>query len=88
MLGSNRVVWTEGMFLRVQHFQQADRWTEALVHSAVRDLQPHRWGVAEIALDRDLLHIGKFALSSCRGMMPDGTPFASRRMPTTRRRWS
>ncbi len=26
-------------------------------------------------LDRDLLNIGKFALASCRGIMPDGTPF-------------
>ncbi len=76
MLGSNRVVWTEGMFLRVQHFQQADRWTEALVHDAVRDIQPHRWGIADIAYDRDLLHIGKFALAACRGIMPDGTPFS------------
>ena len=76
MLGSSRVVWTEGMFLRVQHFQQADRWTEALVHDAVRDIQPHRWGVAEIAVDRDLLNIGKFALATCRGTMPDGTPFS------------
>lgn len=76
MQSSNRVVWTEGMFLRVQHFQQADRWTEALVNASVRDLQPHRWGVAEISLDRDMLHIGKFALSACRGTMPDGTPFS------------
>ncbi len=76
MLSSNRVVWTEGMFLRVQHFQQADRWTEALVADAVRDIEPHRWGVAEVSLDRDMLHIGKFALSSVRGTMPDGTPFS------------
>ena len=76
MQAGNRVVWTEGMFLRVQHFQQSDRWTEALVQGAVRDLQPHRWGVAELALDRDLLNIGKFALTSCRGTMPDGTPFS------------
>ncbi len=72
----NRVVWSEGMFLRVQHFQQADRWTEGLVQAAVRDIQPHRWGVAEMAVDRDMLHIGKFAVSACRGAMPDGTPFS------------
>ncbi len=64
------------MFLRVQHFQQADRWTEQLVASAVRDIQPHRWGVAEIAVDRDMLNIGKFALTMARGTMPDGTAFA------------
>ena len=76
MQAGNRVVWTEGMFLRVQHFQQSDRWTEALVHGAVRDIEPHRWGVAEIEIDRALLNIGKFALTRCRGTMPDGTPFA------------
>ncbi len=76
MQSANRVVWTEGMFLRVQHFQQADRWAEALVQAAVRDLQPHRWGVAEISLNRDMLNIGKFALASCRGTMPDGTGFS------------
>ncbi len=76
MQGGNRVVWTEGMFLRVQHFQQADRWTESLVQAAVRDLQPHRWGLSEISLDRDMLNIGKFALASCRGAMPDGTTFS------------
>ena len=76
MQSANRVVWTEGMFLRVQHFQQSDRWTESLVQAAVRDLEPHRWGLAEISLDRDLLNIGKFGLASCRGTMPDGTPFS------------
>ncbi len=75
MSGRDRVVWAEGMFLRVQHFQQADRWTEHLVHAATRDMAPHRWGVAEIAIDRDMLAIGKFALSSCRGAFADGTPF-------------
>ena len=78
MSGWDRVVWTEGMFLRVQHFQQADRWVDHLVHAAVRDAAPHRWGVADIAVDRDLLAIGKFALSRCRGAFSDGTPF---RMP-------
>ena len=76
MQSGNRVVWTEGMFLRVQHFQQSDRWTEALVQAAVRDMEPYRWGLAEISLDRDLLNIGKFGLASCRGTMPDGTTFS------------
>ena len=30
MSWTNRVVWQEGMFLRTQHFQQQDRWTEQL----------------------------------------------------------
>ncbi len=64
------------MFLRVQHFQQADRWTEHLVQASVRDMLPHRWGLVDVAIDRDMLNIGKFALNAARGVMPDGTPFA------------
>ena len=75
MRDQNRVVWSEGMFLRVQHFQQADRWTERLVRGATRDLAPHSWGVGELTIDRDALAIGRFALASVRGVMPDGTPF-------------
>lgn len=63
------------MFLRVQHFQQADRWTERLVRSVVRSLSPYPWGLLEIGIDRSALAIGQFALSNLRGLLPDGTPF-------------
>jgi type VI secretion system protein ImpJ len=71
----NRVAWNEGMFLRVQHFQQSDRWTERLVRTSLRELSPYPWGVAEIGIDRSALAIGQFALSHLRGIMPDGTLF-------------
>lgn len=63
------------MFLRVQHFQQADRWTERLVRMMTRELSAYPWGVAEISIDRSALAIGQFALSNLRGILPDGTPF-------------
>jgi len=75
MRNENRVAWSEGMFLRVQHFQQADRWTERLVRTATHGLSPYPWGVAEIGIDRGALAIGQFALSNLRGVLPDGTPF-------------
>ncbi|OLP42540.1 type VI secretion system baseplate subunit TssK [Rhizobium oryziradicis] len=75
MRHENRVAWTEGMFLRVQHFQQADRWTERLVRSITRSLSPYPWGLLEIGIDRSALAIGQFALSNLRGLLPDGTPF-------------
>ena len=28
---SNKVIWTEGMFLRPQHFQQQDRYFEKFI---------------------------------------------------------
>ncbi|HLP70544.1 MAG TPA: type VI secretion system baseplate subunit TssK [Rhizobium sp.] len=75
MKNENRVAWSEGMFLRVQHFQQADRWTERLVRTTTRGLSPYPWGISEIGIDRSALAIGQFALSNLRGILPDGTPF-------------
>ena len=76
MTWTNRVVWQEGMFLRTQHFQQQDRWTEQLVRGRVQALRPHPWGLIDYALDRDLLGTGRFALASATGVFEDGTPFA------------
>lgn len=72
----NKVVWSEGMFLRTQHFQQLDRYVEKLVRGCAGDLSPYSWGVAQMLANRELLDIGKFALSEFRGLFPDGTPFA------------
>jgi len=76
MAWNDKVVWQEGMFLRAQHFQQQDRYMEALVQARATPLRPHPWGVTELAVDRDLLAAGKFALSNIAGVMEDGTPFA------------
>ena len=76
MTWTNRVVWQEGMFLRAQHFQQQDRWLEMLVRARTAALRPHPWGIVEMAIDRDLLSTGRFALTSAIGVFEDGTPFA------------
>lgn len=77
MKTDNRVAWTEGMFLRVQHFQQSDRWTERMVRDRTEPLSPYPWGFADLTLDRAALGVGRVALSSVRGVMPDGTPFSA-----------
>ena len=76
MAWNDKVVWQEGMFLRAQHYQQQDRYFEHLLQARAAPLRPHPWGVTELALDRDLLGAGKFALSSIAGVLDDGTPFA------------
>ena len=75
MSWTNRVIWQEGMFLRAQHFQQQDRWLEALVRGRTGMLRPYPWGITEFAIDRDLLATGRFALSSGAGVFEDGTLF-------------
>jgi len=73
---SNRIAWQEGMFLRAQHFQQQDRWVEFQVRGSVSALAPHPWGVTALAVARDLLTTGRFALATAAGVFEDGTPFS------------
>jgi len=72
----SKVVWSEGLFLRPQHFQQQDRYVERFFHLRSSALRAHGWGFSELRLDRDLLKLGKLAISSARGVFPDGTPFS------------
>ncbi len=78
MSAHNRVVWSEGLFLQPQHFQQQDRYFERYVETRCQALVPHSWGFTEIEFERDFLKIGKIGLRRLAGVFPDGTPF---RMP-------
>ncbi len=71
----NRVIWSEGLFLRPQHFQQQIRYLEQFVEGRSRGLQPFSWGVEKLVIDQDMLRIGKIAITSASGVFPDGTPF-------------
>jgi len=72
----SKVVWSEGLFLRPQHFQQQDRYVERYFQLRSAAFRAHGWGFSELRLDRDLLKLGKVAISSARGIFPDGTPFS------------
>ncbi len=72
----NRVVWTEGLFLQPQHLQQQDRYMERLVRTSTAGLRPFAWGLTQLDFDADLLTLGKFALRTAAGILPDGTPFS------------
>jgi len=70
-----KVIWSEGMFLRPQHFQQQDRYTTNLINGCCNPLHSYGWGFTALSLDQSLLKIGKVALIECKGIFPDGTPF-------------
>ena len=72
----SRVVWSEGMFLRTQHFQQEQRWVDSLVRSATRGLVGHGWGFRHLRLNAGLLQTGKIGIAEADGILPDGTPFS------------
>lgn len=75
MSENNKTVWSEGMFLRPQHFQQHDRYLETLVRERCGGLQPYDWGIKKLKIDARHLGMGKFSLTECSGIFPDGTPF-------------
>jgi type VI secretion system protein ImpJ len=75
MSSNDRVVWTEGMFLRPQHFQQQDRFFNSRINSSSKGLQSYRWGFSQLEIDQDLLKVGKLALRKCQGILPDGLAF-------------
>ncbi|MEO8751280.1 MAG: type VI secretion system baseplate subunit TssK [Casimicrobiaceae bacterium] len=76
MTWQRRVVWTEGMFLRPQHFQQQERYVEFLAHARSGAVGSHAWGFEWLVIDADALKLGKLALREARGLFPDGTPFS------------
>ncbi|MBY5931951.1 type VI secretion system baseplate subunit TssK [Tateyamaria omphalii] len=77
MKTDNRVAWTEGMFLRVQHFQQADRWAERMLRDRTAPLRPYPWGFTRLEIDRSALGVGRVALSGVTGVLADGTPVSA-----------
>jgi type VI secretion system protein ImpJ len=78
MSANSKIVWSEGLFLRPQHFQQQDRFLERYVETRCQALRSYSWGLTEIEIERDLLAVGKLGLRRASGVFPDGTPF---RMP-------
>ncbi|UPG84770.1 type VI secretion system baseplate subunit TssK [Luteibacter aegosomatis] len=71
-----KIVWTDGLFLRPQHFQQAERYLERYVELRHAAPGSHAWGFDELEIDHDLLAIGRLGLHRARGVFPDGTPFS------------
>ncbi|MGC5779943.1 type VI secretion system baseplate subunit TssK [Methylobacterium sp. NFXW15] len=69
----SKPLWSEGMLVRPQHFQQYDRWIESLVEGRVGGLSAFGWGVRRLVLASELLPLGRFALRSVSAVMPDGT---------------
>ena len=71
-----RVVWKEGMFLQPQHFQQADRFLQQILTTQWMYINPYFYGISDISFDNTALGNGAVALTSCNGILPDGTLFS------------
>ena len=75
MTWHNKVIWTEGMFLQPQHFQQHDRHLAAQAQARFGALLGHGWGYLQLNIDPSALALGKIALNGASGLMPDGQAF-------------
>ncbi|MDH4079510.1 MAG: type VI secretion system baseplate subunit TssK [Nitrospira sp.] len=72
MTMNRRVVWSEGLLLTPQHFQQWDRHTEGLITDRFRIHDPFAWGVTSLDIDHDGLANGRLTLLKCCVVLPDG----------------
>lgn len=75
MSRENKILWTEGLFIKPAHFQQNDRYFESYINKVRQLSGPYGWGFDELTIDSQLLDQGKLAIRSASGIMPDGTPF-------------
>jgi len=75
MTWEKRVVWSEGMMLQPQHFQQQSRYHESQLRNSIALCRPHYWGISSIEIDKSHLKNGKLCLSSAEGILPDGSHF-------------
>lgn len=73
---NSKVVWSEGMFLTPQHFQQAENYLEKFTKSlCFENSFEGVYGFSELEIDHSLLDLGKFGIKKAKGIFKDGTPF-------------
>lgn len=75
MASRNRVVWSEGLFIKPQHFQQQQRSLEGLIDTRLQGVSGYLYGFLSLELNAEFLSFGRIALTQATGVMPDGTAF-------------
>ncbi|KPF49554.1 type VI secretion protein [beta proteobacterium AAP121] len=76
MTWHNKVMWTEGMFLQPQHFQQQDRFVARQLDGRITAGLPWAWGFLSLQVDDAALLQGRIQITGARGVLPDGLAFS------------
>jgi len=76
MTWHNKVMWTEGMFLQPQHFQQQDRFLGRQLDARIAATVAWPWGYLTLQIDDAALLQGRVMLTAARGVLPDGLAFS------------
>ena len=69
----SRVAWSEGLFLRPQHFQQQERYFDYSRQQQLAMQLPFGFGVRRLSIDHQCLKFGQFGLSHLEAVLSDGT---------------
>ncbi len=67
------VHWYEGMFLRPQHFQAADRYWQELLHTSQQWQQAYSYGLRHFQLNPDALANYQLQIDRCYARLRQGT---------------
>jgi type VI secretion system protein ImpJ len=67
------VYWSEGMFLRPQHFQAAERYWNELLDVSVQIDHPYYYGLRSIAISRPAIANNQFQVTLLQARLKDGT---------------
>ena len=68
----NKPIWTEGLLISQHHFQQQDRYHEALLRDRLSSVVHYSWGITELEIDERALVSGNFRLKRFAAIWPDG----------------
>lgn len=68
----DRPVWSEGLFLRPQHFQLAERVGAGSLQARLDGALAYPWGLVELVLSDSLAQGGKVGVERLVAVLPDG----------------
>ncbi len=68
-------LWTEGLFIMPQHFQEADRYHERYVDMRLHGLANYPWGLRSVSIDERALAGGTLRVLVAHGIFSDGAVF-------------
>ena len=76
MAVTNRVVWSDGLFIKPQHFQQQQRYLEHQINERALAISDYLYGFSDLELNAEYLSFGRVGLVRASGLFPDGTRFS------------
>jgi len=75
MTSKNKVIWSEGLLIAPQHFQQQERSNDYALNFRFEHFINFAYGFSKLKLEQELLKLGRIGISEAIGVMPDGTSF-------------